>query len=84
MLIGDLLSDAFQNLVREPAERISSNPRSSAGNMKLEGKKALITGGNSGIGLATARVFIAEGADVAITGRDLASMVFTSIRYYPF
>jgi len=37
--------------------------------MKLRDKTALITGGNSGIGLATARRFIAEGANVIITGR---------------
>jgi NAD(P)-dependent dehydrogenase (short-subunit alcohol dehydrogenase family) len=36
---------------------------------KLEGKIAIITGGNSGIGLATARRFVAEGAYVFITGR---------------
>jgi NAD(P)-dependent dehydrogenase (short-subunit alcohol dehydrogenase family) len=41
---------------------------------KLEGKVALITGGNSGIGLATAKRFVSEGADVFITGRREAEL----------
>jgi NAD(P)-dependent dehydrogenase (short-subunit alcohol dehydrogenase family) len=41
---------------------------------KLDGKIALITGGNSGIGLATAKRFVAEGAFVYITGRTQAKL----------
>ena len=48
---------------------------------KLENKVAIITGGNSGIGLSTAKLFESEGAQVVITGRrkDVVDSAVTEI-----
>jgi NAD(P)-dependent dehydrogenase (short-subunit alcohol dehydrogenase family) len=42
--------------------------------MKLKGKVAVITGGNSGIGLASAKAFVDAGAQVVLFGRDAATL----------
>jgi NAD(P)-dependent dehydrogenase (short-subunit alcohol dehydrogenase family) len=42
--------------------------------MRLAGKVSFITGGNSGVGLATAKRFITEGAKVSIVGRNQATL----------
>jgi short-subunit dehydrogenase len=50
--------------------------------MKIEGKRVLITGGSSGIGLALARAFLDKGAMVVITGRrpDALAKAMTELR----
>lgn len=58
---------------------------------RLKGKIAVITGGNSGVGAATAKLFAAEGATVVITARREAALKEVAdeitrqvVKYMPF
>ena len=42
--------------------------------MRLQGKRAIVTGGSQGIGLSIAEAFVREGADVCLIGRDAGKL----------
>jgi NAD(P)-dependent dehydrogenase (short-subunit alcohol dehydrogenase family) len=56
------------------AEATRPNQEQDMSGKRFSGKTVLVTGGNSGIGLATAKRFVAEGAHVYITGRRQAEL----------
>lgn len=68
-----LFTKRFLNLLRRPVVKTASIAYLSPNN-RLKGKKIIITGGGRGLGRAMAEKFVAEGAQVLITGRNEDSL----------
>jgi NADPH:quinone reductase-like Zn-dependent oxidoreductase len=72
-----MMPQANKNVLRKHANRFRYIPVPMTGGMMMDrllGKVTVITGGSSGIGLATAKRFAAEGAKVVVTGRRQAEL----------
>lgn len=75
MNIKRVIKKAFKLIFAKRPIYTTANIVTLAPNELLKGRKALITGGTSGIGYAIAEAFLKSGADVCITGRSEERLV---------